>query len=169
MSRQNHFKTFVRWEGEKTKNNGFVLAKIMEIDYLCTNKNEHWNTQKSVHTKVDWDTLQIILKCRDKRRCQWRASTARCQRKLPEDYKGAMPSKPCFIGVSSHPLVWFFYKSKAIVTRTQRWPCFFRDCRWASSRPSAWNHPLSPPLYILSPDFVWRSKQPQKRCQLIVV
>ena len=68
--------------------------------------------EKNVHIKVDRDTLQIFMKCREKRCSQWRASTARCLTAggLQRLWR---PQILYLVGVSSHPFHVASYKLRS--------------------------------------------------------
>ncbi len=65
------------------------------------------------HIKVDWETLQIYLKSRDKLDRPMAGPNPPFGVSVPSgdqaDYKGRRALKSCLFGVSSHPLVWLFY------------------------------------------------------------
>jgi len=67
---------------------------------------------KNVHIKDDRDTLQIFMKCREKRCSQWRASTARCLTAggLQRLWR---PQILYLVGVSSHPFGVASYKPRS--------------------------------------------------------
>ena len=73
---------------------GTFLAFMGNSVYLCRVVKTK-RSLKNVHIKVDRDTLQIFMKCREKRCPQWRASTERCliSRRIT---KRVAPSNPVF-------------------------------------------------------------------------
>lgn len=90
------------------------IPKRRDMSLTLTDKDAHRiTTHRHIrHIKVDWETLQIKTKCRDKLRRPMAGLEILFIRiciSLPEDYKGRQALKSCHIGVSSHPLMWLFF------------------------------------------------------------
>ena len=102
---------------------GTFLAFMGNSVYLCRVVKTK-RSLKNVHIKVDRDTLQIFMKCREKRCPQWRASTARCLTAggLQSEWR---PQILYLVGVSSHPLVWLLIDKEWNTWLRQRVPLLF--------------------------------------------
>lgn len=68
-----------------------ITDKCWWFGLLCVNLHNNKCVvefiEKTVRTKADWDTLQIIMKCRDKLYTNGGPQLARVSSR-PEDYKG---------------------------------------------------------------------------------